>query len=263
MVYSLRAGGKRLRPILMLEVYKVLAGNDNIEEVMPFAASIEMIHTYSLIHDDLPAMDNDDFRRGKATNHKVFGEGIAILAGDGLLNFAFEKMIEGITNYFPNDDRGIRAMYEIARASGINGMIGGQVADLESEGKRVDKDTLKFIHLKKTSAMIEAAVKTGAIIGNASEEQFLALSKYASAVGLAFQVVDDILDVIGDENKLGKKIGSDINNDKSTYPSLYGIEESKIIANKLIGDSINALNIFGQEADFLRVLAKYLEIREN
>lgn len=260
MSYSIYAGGKRLRPVLMIEVCELL--NGKTEDIIPFACAIEMIHTYSLIHDDLPAMDNDDYRRGKLTNHKVFGEGIAILAGDGLLNLAFETMLKKIIKGDLKSDIGIRAMYEIAKAAGVEGMIGGQVVDLESEGKEVDKETLDFIHLKKTSALIEASVKAGAIIGEATNEQYEALKKYARNIGLAFQIVDDILDVIGDEKKLGKKVGSDISNEKSTYISLYGIEESKKIANKLIKNSLEALEIFDDKANFLRELARFLEVRE-
>lgn len=260
MGYSINAGGKRLRPVLMMEVCKILGGD--IKDVLPFACSIEMIHTYSLIHDDLPAMDNDDYRRGKLTNHKVYGEGIAILAGDGLLNLAFETMIESTLKNEFKDNRGIKATYEIIRASGVNGMIGGQIVDLESEGKRVSKEVLEFIHLNKTSALIEASVKAGAIIGGASQAKFKALSEYARCIGLAFQVVDDILDVIGNEEELGKKVGSDIEKEKSTYPSLYGLEKSKEIAKDLIDKSLQSLDIFDEKADFLRELSRYLEVRQ-
>jgi geranylgeranyl diphosphate synthase type II len=261
MSYSINAGGKRLRPILALEVCEMLGGKT--EDVMPFACAIEMIHTYSLIHDDLPAMDDDDYRRGKPTNHRVYGEGIAVLAGDALLNLAFEIMLGKIISYDFGDNRGIRAAYEIAKAAGVNGMIGGQVVDLESEGKKVSKETLEFIHLHKTSALIEASVKAGAIIGEASKEEYKALEDYARSIGLAFQVVDDILDVIGNEEKLGKKVGSDMQKDKSTYPSLYGIEKSKEIAKNLITRSLEVLEVFDDRANFLRELSKYLAIREN
>lgn len=260
MEYSIKAGGKRLRPVLLLEVCEMLGGNAN--DAMPFALAIEMIHTYSLIHDDLPAMDNDDYRRGKPTNHKVYGEGIAVLAGDGLLNLAFETMIERIEQNPHLLDRGIKAMKIISNASGINGMIGGQVVDLECEGKKIDATTLDFIHHHKTSVMIEAAINAGAILGGATENQYKELQKYGRCIGLAFQIVDDILDVIGDEEKLGKKVGSDLDNEKSTYPSLYGIEESKEIASRLIENSLKSLEIFDEKAEFLRSLAKYLEVRD-
>lgn len=260
MEYSMKAGGKRLRPVLLLEVCKMVGGN--IKDAMPFALAMEMIHTYSLIHDDLPAMDNDDYRRGKLTNHKVYGEGIAILAGDGLLNLAFETMLEKINNNPDFFNRGISAMRLISRASGINGMIGGQVVDLESEGKKIDIETLDFIHHNKTSALIEASINAGAIIGGATEEQYRNLEIYGKSIGLTFQIIDDILDVIGDEKKLGKRIGSDQDNKKSTYPSIYGIDESKKIASRLIKNGIEALKGFDEKADFLRNLAKYLEDRE-
>lgn len=260
MEYSIRAGGKRLRPIILIEVCQMIGGN--IEDSLPFACAIEMIHTYSLIHDDLPAMDNDDYRRGNLTNHKVFGEGIAVLTGDGLLNLAFEVMLEKIIATPEIMDRGIRAMQVISNASGVKGMIGGQVVDLESEGKNIDKETLEFIHLTKTSAMIEAAVKAGAIIGGATENQYKELANYGRNIGLAFQIVDDILDVIGDEVKLGKKVGSDIENKKSTYPSLYGIEESKKIASGLLKESLISLELFDDKAEFLRELVDFLRVRE-
>lgn len=259
MKYSINAGGKRLRPILVLEACELVGGD--IHNALPFACALEMIHTYSLIHDDLPAMDNDDFRRGKLTNHKIYGEGVAILAGDGLLNYAFEIMIEKILK--SNDNNLIKAMKEISNASGVHGMISGQLVDLLSEGTRIDKETLEFIHLKKTAAIIEASIKSGALIGHATEEQYSALNNYGRCIGLAFQIVDDILDVIGDEKKLGKKIGSDEENNKVTYPSMYGIEASKKLANNLIKDGIKSLEIFGEKAYYLRELAKYLEIREN
>lgn len=260
MEYSIKAGGKRLRPILLLEVCQMLGGNT--EDALAFASAIEMLHTYSLIHDDLPAMDNDDYRRGKPTNHKVYGEGIAILAGDGLLNLAFETMLEKITKSPGIMDKGVKAMHIISNASGIKGMIGGQVVDLESEGKKIDEDTLEFIHLTKTSAMIEASIMAGAVLGGATEKQYSHLENYGRSIGLAFQIIDDILDVIGDEEKLGKKVGSDIDNDKSTYPSLYGIEESKKMASKLLDKSLEALDMFDSKADFLRELVDFLRVRE-
>lgn len=260
MEYSIKAGGKRLRPILLLEVCKLVGGNS--DDAMPFACAMEMIHTYSLIHDDLPAMDNDDFRRGKPTNHKVYGDGIAILAGDGLLNMAFEIMLEKIISAPYMMENGVKAMGVISKASGVKGMIGGQVVDLESEGKRIDKETLDFIHLTKTSAMIEGAIMAGAVMGGATESQFKELQTYGRGIGLAFQIIDDILDVVGDEEKLGKKVGSDIDNEKSTYPSIYGIEKSKEMALDLLENSLKSLEIFDEKADFLRELVEFLRIRE-
>ncbi len=260
MEYSIKAGGKRLRPILLIEVCKLVGGNS--DDAMPFACAMEMIHTYSLIHDDLPAMDNDDYRRGKPTNHKIYGDGIAILAGDGLLNMAFETMLEKVISAPYMMERGIKAMGVISNASGVHGMIGGQVVDLESEGKRIDKETLDFIHLTKTSAMIEGAIMAGAVIGGATESQYKELQTYGRGIGLAFQIIDDILDVVGDEAKLGKKVGSDIDNEKSTYPSIYGIERSKEMALDLLESSLESLEVFDEKADFLRELVEFLSIRE-
>ena len=224
MNYSLSAGGKRLRPILTLESCKAVGGNE--EDAIPFAMAIEMIHTYSLIHDDLPALDNDDLRRGKPTNHKVFGEAMATLAGDSLLNYAYEIMLSSSLNK-ENSKKYLKAIYEIAKHAGIYGMIGGQVVDVESENKIIDKDKLDFIHLNKTAAMIVGCMRAGAIIGDASEEELEKITKYSENIGLSFQIVDDILDIVGDEEKLGKPIGSDIENHKSTYPSLLGLEKSR------------------------------------
>ena len=199
MNYSLSAGGKRLRPILTLESCKAVGGD--IKDAIPFAMAIEMIHTYSLIHDDLPALDNDDLRRGKPTNHKVFGEAMATLAGDSLLNYAYEIMLSSSINK-ENPNKYLKAIYEIAKHAGIYGMIGGQVVDVESENKIIDKDKLDFIHLNKTAAMIVGCMRAGAIIGDASEDDLEKITKYAENIGLSFQIVDDILDIIGDEEKL-------------------------------------------------------------
>lgn len=202
MNYSLKAGGKRLRPILTLEACKLVGGNE--KDAYPFAVAIEMIHTYSLIHDDLPALDNDDLRRGRKTNHKVYGEAMAILAGDGLLNYAYEIMLrESLSKGEP--EKYLKAINEIAKASGIYGMIGGQVVDIESEGKSIDMEKLDFIHMNKTAAIIIGCMRAGAIIGGASEEELENVTKYAKNIGLSFQIVDDILDIVGDEAKLGKK----------------------------------------------------------
>ncbi|SHJ65356.1 polyprenyl synthetase family protein [Tepidibacter formicigenes] len=260
MKYSLDAGGKRLRPILLMESTSLVGGN--IEDAIPFACAIEMIHTYSLIHDDLPAMDDDDLRRGKPTNHKVFGEGIAILAGDGLLNYAFELMIKHSLKYEKESYKYLKAMNEIAKAAGVYGMIAGQVVDLESENKKIDKETLDFIHTNKTSAMIVGALRAGAIIGGADEKQLENITTYANNIGLGFQIVDDILDIVGDESKLGKNVGSDLENNKSTYPSLFGLEESKKIAKKLIDDAKNSISSFEDKGEFLKYLADYIVDRE-
>jgi geranylgeranyl diphosphate synthase type II len=260
MRYSLFAGGKRLRPILTIATCQALGGN--IDDAMPFACALEMIHTYSLIHDDLPAMDNDDYRRGKLTNHKVFGDAMAILAGDGLLNKAAETMMKQTIDKSLNYERSIKAMYEIMSASGSEGMVGGQVVDLESEGKNIDKDTLYFMDSHKTGALIRAAVRAGAIIAGASDEKLQKLTEFAESIGLAFQIKDDILDVIGDEKKLGKKIGSDVINNKSTFVTIFGLEKSKQMAEEISKKAIDSLKILGENGEFLRQITDYLINRE-
>ncbi|GAA0861166.1 polyprenyl synthetase family protein [Paraclostridium tenue] len=259
MNYSLSAGGKRLRPILTLEACKLVGGNE--KDAIPFAAAIEMIHTYSLIHDDLPALDNDDLRRGRKTNHKVYGEAMAILAGDGLLNYAYEIMLKESIGK-DDSNKYLKAINEIAKASGIYGMIGGQVVDIESEGKSIDKDKLDFIHMNKTAAIIIGCMRAGAIIGGASENQLENITKYAKNIGLSFQIVDDILDVVGDEAKLGKKVGSDIDNEKSTYPSLIGLDKSKEIAKNLIEEAKLSISNIDKDREFLNSLADYIVDRE-
>ena len=259
MNYSLSAGGKRLRPILAIEACSIVGGN--IEDVIPFAVAIEMIHTYSLIHDDLPALDNDDLRRGKKTNHIVFGEDMAILAGDALLNYAFEVMLSNSIDK-DNPNKYLKAINEIAKTSGIYGMIGGQVVDIQSENKQISKERLDYIHNNKTAAIIVGCMRAGAIIGNATEEQLENITKYAKNIGLSFQIVDDILDIIGDESKLGKKVGSDIENQKSTYPSLIGLEESKKVAYELIKEAKNSIELIDSNSKFLNGLADYIIDRE-
>ncbi|MBQ6631141.1 MAG: polyprenyl synthetase family protein [Romboutsia sp.] len=259
MNYSLNAGGKRLRPILAMEACSIVGGN--IEDVIPFAVAIEMIHTYSLIHDDLPALDNDDLRRGKKTNHIVFGEDMAILAGDALLNYAFEVMLSNSIDK-ENPNKYLKAINEIAKTSGIYGMIGGQVVDIQSENKKISKEKLDYIHNNKTAAIIIGCMRAGATIGNATEEQLENITKYAKNIGLSFQIVDDILDIIGDESKLGKKVGSDIENHKSTYPSLIGLEESKKVAYELIEEAKNSIKLIDSNAKFLNGLADYIIDRE-
>jgi len=260
MRYSLLAGGKRLRPVLSLAVTDMLGGS--IDEVLPFACAIEMIHTYSLIHDDLPAMDNDDYRRGRLTNHKVYGEALAILAGDGLLNMAFELMLENASRNFSNLENKVKAMAYIAKSSGVRGMIGGQVVDIESENTEVSVETLEYMHRCKTGALIKAPVVSAAIICNATKEELQDLEKYAEGIGLAFQIKDDILDVEGSTEKLGKRVGSDEVNKKTTYVSLYGLEKSKSMLKQTTNEAIKSLQRFGTKADFLKELAEYLVIRE-
>ena len=259
MNYSLKAGGKRLRPILTLESCKIVGGKE--EDAIPFAMAIEMIHTYSLIHDDLPALDNDDLRRGKPTNHKVFGDGMATLAGDALLNYAFEVMLSSSIDK-KDSNKYLKAINEIAKHAGIYGMIGGQVVDVESENKIINKDKLDFIHLNKTAAMIVGCMRAGAIIGGATEDELDRVTKYGKNIGLSFQIVDDILDITGDEEKLGKPIGSDIENHKSTYPSLLGLEKSREIARQLIEEGKSSIDGLSSEIDFLNQLGDYIISRD-
>ena len=259
MNYSLKAGGKRLRPILTLEACRIVGGNE--EDAIPFAIAIEMIHTYSLIHDDLPALDDDDLRRGRPTNHKVYGDAMAILAGDGLLNYAFEIMLKSSIGK-ENPAKYLNAINEIAKSSGVYGMIGGQVADIESEDKKIEMEKLDFIHLNKTAAIIVGCMRAGAIIGDATEKQLENITKYATNIGLSFQIADDILDITGDESKLGKKVGSDIDNNKSTYPSLIGLEKSKEIANDLINEAKTRISNIKGDIEFLNDLAEYIVARD-
>lgn len=259
MNYSLKAGGKRLRPILTLEACRIVGGNE--EDAIPFAIAIEMIHTYSLIHDDLPALDNDDLRRGRPTNHKVYGDAMAILAGDGLLNYAFEIMLKSSIGK-ENPAKYLNAINEIAKSSGVYGMIGGQVVDIESEDKKIEMEKLDFIHLNKTAAIIVGCMRAGAIIGDATEKQLENITKYAKNIGLSFQIADDILDITGDESKLGKKVGSDIDNNKSTYPSLIGLEKSKEIANDLINEAKTRISNIKGDTEFLNDLAEYIVARD-
>lgn len=264
MKYSLTAGGKRLRPALLLAACD-FAGGD-IREALPYACAIEYIHTYSLIHDDLPAMDNDDYRRGSLTNHKVYGDAIAILAGDGLLSSAFEAMTKDMLLYF--DDaaklkKRVRAAFELAKGSGCRGMLAGQVADIEAENKQCSKEMLDYIHINKTAALIIASIKAGAYLGNASTEMLENLTEYAENLGLAFQIVDDILDVIGDEKAMGKKVNVDSENNKSTYPALYGLEASKARVEELTSRAIEVLAPYYDNAEFFVKLAEDLEVRNK
>ncbi|TGU70884.1 polyprenyl synthetase family protein [Geomonas terrae] len=260
MRYSVFAGGKRVRPVLMLAACEAVGGSP--DAVMPAACAMEMIHTYSLIHDDLPAMDNDDFRRGNPTNHKVYGEATAILAGDALLTEAF-ILLSGEGQGGDPAAR-LRVIQEIAVAAGSRGMVGGQVVDMESEGRHdVDMATLSYIHTHKTGALIRASVRSGAIMGGASEEQFKALTRYADAIGLAFQIADDILDVEGTTEELGKDAGSDQARGKATYPALMGLEASKARAQELVQIALDALAIFDDRAEPLRAIASYIVKRKS
>ncbi len=259
MLYSLTAGGKRLRPTLALAAAEILGTQPG--EVIAFACAIEMIHTYSLIHDDLPAMDNDDLRRGKPTNHKMFGEAMAILAGDALLNLAYETMLKDALA--GNSMAKLRAMEAVAGYAGARGMIGGQVIDLQAEGRRVDSQELTAMHRLKTGALIKAPVEAAAIISGAGEEQFAALSNFAANLGLAFQIKDDILDVEGSMEEMGKRPGSDAIGEKSTYVTLYGLDKSKHMLQEVTDEGIAFLQVFGSRADFLRELASALVSRAN
>lgn len=260
MRYSLFAGGKRLRPILCLAGAEAVGAES--KKLLPVACALEMIHTYSLIHDDLPAMDNDDYRRGKLTNHKVYGEGIAILAGDALLTLAFEVIARyGYGNF--NAQSVLQVISEIARASGTLGMIGGQVVDLLSEGKNIDEKTLVYIHSHKTGALFRACLRAGAVLSEAEPLYLEALTNYAENFGLAFQITDDILDVVGEESKLGKPVGSDSRNKKATYPVLYGLEKSRKLAQEAVEKAITSLKTLPGETRPLELLARYLYEREK
>jgi len=256
MRYSLFAGGKRIRPILALASYEACGGNP--KDIVPYATALELIHTYSLIHDDLPSMDNDDLRRGKPTNHKVFGEAMAILAGDALLTEAFLMLSNNPHSSSLQLSDLIKIIREVSLASGVHGMVGGQALDIFSENIEPDKDTLNFIHLHKTAALITASVRMGAILANIKEKKLKALTEYGTGIGLAFQIIDDILDIEGNAEELGKTAGSDIKMKKMTYPALCGTEKSRQKAKDLIADAIDSLKIFSSEADQLRKIARYL-----
>ena len=253
MEYSLTAGGKRLRPILVMAAADAVGAKGT--DFLHVACAIEMIHTYSLIHDDLPAMDNDDYRRGKLTNHKVYGEAMAILAGDALLTQAFEVILrqEGVSAEVL-----LQVVREMSVAAGPNGMVGGQVIDMLSEGKKISMAELRKMHMGKTGALFRAAIRSGAIMAGADEKQLEALTIYADCFGLAFQITDDILDVVGDEAVIGKPVGSDERNDKSTYVTLTSLEEARRLAADTVQKAVEALQIFGDKASFLRELVEML-----
>ena len=263
MNYSVLAGGKRLRPMLMEETYKLFGGNGKIVE--PFMAAMEMIHTYSLVHDDLPAMDNDEYRRGRKTTHVVYGEGMAILAGDGLLNFAFETAMKAFDMEPANPAIG-KALQVLAKKAGIYGMIGGQTADIEAENmdqSKVSNDLLLFIHENKTAALIQGSMMIGAILAGASEEDVKALEKIAYNVGIAFQIQDDILDITSSLEVLGKMTGSDEKNNKVTYVTLNGMEKSKEDVEKLSKEALDLLSSFENKNEFLNQLIEELITREK
>lgn len=261
MRYSLFAGGKRVRPILAIAAAEALGAKT--AGLLPIAGALELIHTYSLIHDDLPAMDDDDFRRGNPTCHKAYGEAIAILAGDGLLNRAFEVLADPRRLAAVPAVRLISITREIAIASGVHGMVSGQVVDMESEGKEIDFPTLEYIHTHKTGALIRASVRVGALYARAGKKQLTALTHYGELVGLAFQIADDILDITGTQEQIGKDAGSDLKKGKKTFPGFYGLEESRRRAAEVSEKAIASLNLFDRKADPLRELAKYIVNRVN
>lgn len=259
--YSLLAGGKRVRPILCMAAAEALGADPT--PYLAIACSLECIHTYSLIHDDLPAMDNDDLRRGKPTNHKVFGEAEAILAGDGLLTIAFELLSAPLSETLLSANDRLRIIHIIAVAAGSRGMVGGQSLDIASEGRQISLARLKNIHSCKTGALITASVQSGAVLGGANQDQFTALTEYGNGIGLAFQMTDDILNVEGTTEQLGKAAGSDEERHKATYPALLGLDESKREVTTVIERAIAALDGFSADANPLRELARYILNRKR
>jgi geranylgeranyl diphosphate synthase type II len=258
MTYSLFAGGKRLRPILCIGGAEAVGKEGRA--VLPLACSLELIHTYSLIHDDLPAMDNDDLRRGKPTNHKVFGEAVALLAGDGLLTEAF-RLMAGTSGADPRSL--LRVIQLVGSAAGYQGMVGGQVVDIQSEGKPVDSSLVEFIHSHKTGALIHASVTSGAILSEGTDEQVKAISSYGEKIGLAFQIADDILDIEGDSKTLGKGVGGDARKKKITFPAAVGLQKAKDIQKNMVDQAVIALKIFDEKADPLRHIAIYIIERKK
>jgi geranylgeranyl diphosphate synthase type II len=258
--YSLFCGGKRLRPLLVIAGAEVVGGDP--KHVLPLACAVECIHTFSLIHDDLPAIDNDDLRRGHPTNHKVYGEAIAILTGDALLALGFELI--GRCREYCNAEKVLRLLDMIAIATGTDGMVGGQVVDIESERKSdVDIATVQWIHGRKTGALLTASLVGGAVLAGATPTQEAALTEYGEKIGLAFQITDDLLDIYGDAEKIGKPIGSDIKLDKATYPKVFGIPESQRLAATAHDEAVAALSPFGAKAEALVALASYMVGREQ
>ena len=258
--YSMCAGGKRLRPILLLETCRLFGGDEKIAE--PFMAAIEMIHTHSLIHDDLPAIDNDDYRRGRLTTHKVYGEAMGVLSGVCLLNYAYETMFHAL-EMAPGDERIIRAVKIMAEKTGIHGMLGGQSVDVENDGKRITKDMLDYIYEHKTSALIEASMMTGAVLGGADDSETAVIKKAASDIGLAFQIRDDVLDVISTSQELGKPVHSDEKNNKVTYVTLFGTEEASRQVEDLSERALSAMEKLNKNNEFLMDLIREMISRRK
>ena len=261
MTYACEGGGKRIRPVLLLEFCRLCGGDT--EAALPAAAAIEMIHSYSLVHDDLPCMDNSLLRRGKPSTHAVYGETMALLAGDGLLNLAFETILSPKNRGVLTAEGVLGAASALADAAGIEGMVGGQVIDLDSEGKLIDLATLEALQRGKTAALLIAACVMGARLAGATPEQEQAARTFGEGIGLSFQIIDDILDVTADAAKLGKPVGSDAENEKTTYVSLLGLEEARCLAEQRTAEAVEALSMFGDEADSLRQLAKALLHRDH
>jgi len=259
MRYSVFAGGKRIRPILALATGEALGGD--CRALIALAGALELIHTYSLIHDDLPSMDDDDLRRGQPTAHKKFGEGVAILAGDALLTLAFQLLAE-IPVPHDQQERKIKVIHKIARAIGTScGMVGGQVVDLTTQGKPFSREQLNYIHSSKTGALIQASVRCAALLSNADENARSALADFGASIGLAFQIVDDILDIEGTPEQLGKTSGKDRVEKKATYPAMYGVETSRQVTEKLVEDAVHEVAFLGPKGEVLRELAKFISIR--
>lgn len=253
MRYSLLLPGKRIRPVLLLAAYHLI--RDDWQSVLPFACALEMIHTYSLVHDDLPAMDNDDLRRGKPTNHRVFGENMAILAGDGLLNMAYETMLNApFTAEHPA--QAVAAMREIAKRAGVTGMIAGQTLDVKLEGHEPCRESVRYIHLHKTADLLTAPVTAGLLLAGATDEQIAAGQAYGCGLGLSFQIQDDLLDLEGDVALLGKQTGMDAQRGKMTWPAVCGVEKAREDAAQAVQSAVNAMAVFGERADFLTTLAR-------
>lgn len=261
MAYSLLQGGKRLRPVLTLAANSLVS--EDSDECLPIACAVEMIHTYSLIHDDIPAMDNSDLRRSKPTNHKIYGEDMAVLAGDALLNYAFEISLGNALKYPGNLQNHVKAISSIADAAGATGMVSGQSFDLNKKNLLIDEKYILNVHERKTGALIIGALKAGIQLGSPSEEQLNAIISFGYNLGLAFQVVDDILDITKDSITLGKDSNKDLENDKRTFPNIFGLEESKAMAKDYSEKAIEALNVFGNKAEFLKELSVIYLNREH